>query len=206
MIVAIGASSVFAKNIATRFRLPLLVGAVLVFFVVLPSMLLYVGVDAAFFTEDILETFETSADRFDGTGSFISLVDMPLALRPFSYLFRPFPFEVATATQLIASLQNIIFLVFFISVVFRNFAVGAWSRDFGGIAMILFGLAALMLLANVTPNLGIAFRQKQMLVPPLLIAFVFFFINGRRQRETVSRNFSSTQGFTGPTAYPLNRP
>ena len=198
MLVAIGASSVFAKDIAARFRLPLLVGVASVFFIILPSLLLYVGLDAEFLTEGILETLDDRQDAFADSGSFISLVDMPLALRPFSYLFRPFPFEANSATQLVASLQNIVFLVFFTVVVLSNFGRRSWTLNFGAMAMIGFSLLALVLLANLTPNLGIAFRQKQMFVPAMMLALIFYYVRGGEIRKNRNFNFSKTQNHSNP--------
>ena len=184
MLAAISAATIAAKDLGAQLRLPLLVAAGFAIFIVLPSLLLYVGVDADFLTQDVFEIVESSGDRFGETGSFIPIVDMPIPLRLFSYVFRPLPFEAASLVQLVGAAQNTIILILFLYFVTRNSLAGAWSRNFGGVAMLLFVMAAWILLANVTPNLGIAARQKQMFVPALVLALVYFsarksMMNGR---------------------------
>ena len=174
MFAATAFASTAAKDIVSKYRILLLSASAATIFVILPSIILYVGIDSANLSAEVLDTVEASGDRFKDSGSFISLSDMPIPLRMLSYLFRPLPFEASTITQFFAALQNTIILGCVLYLSIKISYRGNWTRALGGVAMLLYALAALTLLANVTSNLGIAVRQKQMLIPPLLLALIYF--------------------------------
>lgn len=115
-------------------------------------------------------------------GSGIDLSNSNLAVRFFSYLFRPFVFEAHSFTSLMAAIENILWLILFF-IVIRNFRKIMKNQD----TLFWFCISAfftvLLPAAYLLSNLGIAARQKIMVVPFLF--YIFFMVLRRR-------NFPST--------------
>lgn len=101
----------------------------------------------------------------------VDLSDSNMAIRIISYLFRPFLFEANSFTKLMASVENILWLVIFYKI-FKNvrFKQGNLSFIFWGSLACIFTI--MLPAAFILSNLGIAARQKIMLIP--FLYFVFF--------------------------------
>lgn len=102
-------------------------------------------------------------------GSSVSISDMSVPARAFTYLFRPLLFDANGLLGLIVSFENLILLSILVAAVFAVLKRNRTSLSRFQIAFfLLFFCVALMVLANTTANLGIAIRQKWMFLPMIL--------------------------------------
>ena len=107
-----------------------------------------------------------------GGGSSVDISSMNPALRLASYLYRPLPTEASGFSQLAESIDNVILIMLTVIALIAIIRAGAF-RIFRTYSIpILYGLSCLVLLSQVTANLGLAARQKWMLVPALMLVVV----------------------------------
>lgn len=101
-----------------------------------------------------------------GSG-FISLTNMIFPSHMFTYLFRPLPFEAKSIFILVASIENLFILLFFIYSMFhfRTFKI----FDKKHYLYIFFFIFALIPLSFLTPNFGISARQKWIILIPIML-------------------------------------
>jgi hypothetical protein len=107
-----------------------------------------------------------------GGGSSVDITAMNPALRLFSYLYRPLPGEASGFGQLAESIDNVFLILLTALGVFAIVRAGS-VRIFRTYSIAIFyGLSCLVLLSQVTANIGLASRQKWMLVPALMLVVV----------------------------------
>lgn len=169
MVLSVGVGVLFVKELrgAVRFRGIALAAAAAVFAV--PFALLYSGA-GRFQTIGQFITERQSQNL--GGGSSIDIYGMNPALRLLSFLYRPLPNEVSGIEQFAGSIENLILIALTLGgivAIRRAGAVGLFRRY--AISSI-YALVALGVLSQVTANLGLAARQKCMIVPALLLIFI----------------------------------
>lgn len=112
------------------------------------------------------------ANKTDNISSYVDVSSYSLPLKMFTYLFRPLFFDARSILQLLASFENLFLILIIIkwlkSIRFRVFKWYRVLREPDKIlAMyVLFGWIAL---AASMYNLGLASRQKYMLLPVIFI-------------------------------------
>lgn len=104
-------------------------------------------------------------------GSGIDLSNSNLLVRFLSYLFRPFVFEARSFTSLMAAFENILWVIMFYFII-KHFKVAAKNQTILFWFCITSFITILLPAAYILSNLGIASRQKIMILPLLL--YVFF--------------------------------
>lgn len=179
MVLSIAAGTVFAAQVrgSVRFSAAAIGVAGVVFAV--PLALAYSGT-ARF--ESIAEYIADRQEQNLGGGSSIDITGMNPVVRLLSYLYRPLPNEASGLDQLFASLDNLFLIALTllgIVGIYRAGFIRVFRRH--GI-LLIYGLACLVLLSQVTANLGLATRQKWMLVPALMIAFLGAWSTVREER------------------------
>ncbi len=169
MVLSVAAGTLFVKELrgTVRFGVGAISAAAAAFAV--PLALLYSG------TARFSSIGEFVSDRQGhnmGGGSSVDISAMNPAFRIFSYLYRPLPIEASGFGQLAESIDNVILIGLTAIGVFAFLRAGPF-RVFRTYSIpILYGLACLGLLSQVTANLGLASRQKWMLVPALMLVFI----------------------------------
>ncbi len=118
--------------------------------------------------------------NLEGSSS-IDIASMPLVMRLFSYLYRPLFLDANGLNGLIVSLENLVLCLF----CFLAFVVFIRGRRpslplFTSIFFVIYIVVSLFLLANSTANLGIAIRQKWMILPMLLVLCMSIVFKPRR--------------------------
>lgn len=160
----------------SRFFLAALSLGVSLFFI--PLALDYAGLsgDASF--QQIDEYIEQRQSFNQGGGGGINIAAMSFPVKLFTYVFRPLPFEVGNLFQLLASVENLFFLFFFVAAFWRFLKMRkiAFISDNGFV--FFYACSSWVILALTTANFGIAARQKWMFLPMLLV--MIFAILGRR--------------------------
>ncbi|MBZ0327463.1 MAG: hypothetical protein K8F54_07650 [Altibacter sp.] len=130
--------------------------------------------------ESILEQVEMLGDRKLAGGASINLKDSNLIVRWFSYVFRPFFIDAHNIFAIAASIENLVWVLMFINIVkrIRHKIVDAfrhiyWFSAFSILTITLPG-------AYLLSNLGVAARQKTMIIPFL---FMLLFISLFKSKE-----------------------
>lgn len=127
-----------------------------------------------FLNGDIFNIISNLQNHYTNTRLGIPL-DQLFVFRLFNYLFYPLPWSYQTTEILIAIImfENLIILFTFIYFIIN------WKNLLNQNYLYFFGLMSfiflLLMLSLITSNYGIAFRQKWMIVPFILILFCSHF-------------------------------
>ena len=131
---------------------------------------------------------ETSIDSFDkfskkkasalsgvSSGSSIDISSYPFPLKVFSFLYRPFFFDIRSIPALIASVENLILLVLTIRVL-KNEPLKTFNSSPTVIKGLLFFLIiGTLAFSQSLGNIGIMIRMRNMFLPGMLIFFLWSF-------------------------------
>ncbi len=116
-------------------------------------------------------------------GGAVDLQGSNLAVKWFSYLFRPFIFEARSAQALLAAVENVVWLVIFwkiaVGIRFRRYIPARRQTIFWICVACIFTVT--LPSAFILSNLGIASRQKIMIVPMMLYLFFESYIALQRK-------------------------
>jgi hypothetical protein len=121
-------------------------------------------------------------NRNIGGGSSLNISDYPFVIKVFTYLYRPLFFDARNFLGVVVSIENLILATFtFIagSHVFRNARLIMLAPDYILFNMVFFALATTVL-ALTTANLGIAIRQKIMVLPSMIIVALWIIQSSKR--------------------------
>ena len=131
-----------------------------------------------------LEAVVSKRDMMAQSTGSASLSSAPYPVRVLSFLFRPLFFDAKGVFGIIASLENVfvLFAVGYLVTYLRQAMYLARNVYFLRYCLIVAGLLTL-LLSFVFYNVGLALRQKMMLMPALLTFFVAHFSLRKRWRE-----------------------
>jgi hypothetical protein len=155
--------------------------------VIVPIGVEYTGVDAEQGVAGVVEYAEIRQGYNMHGGGGIDISDMSMAMRLFTYLFRPLPFEAHNIPALAASLDNLfLFLVVLIGL-WQLIKKKGRSQLPGASFLWMYALTAWVALATTTANLGISVRQKWMFVPMLLLLFISAIGKSRRRASVRQR-------------------
>ena len=140
----------------------------------------YAGIQDVTNAEEINSYIESRQSvNMDG-GSSLDITSMSLPVKVFTYLLRPLPHEVHSITSLLSSIDNLLLLGLFLYGVrfLRVKKITISNHTF----MWVYVAIATFLLSSMTPNLGIAVRQKWMIMP-ILIYLLFAGISAYQLRK-----------------------
>jgi hypothetical protein len=177
MVVSVGVGIIFVKDLraTVRFGMGAISTAAAAF--VVPITLLYVGTGRF---SSITEYITDRQEHNTGGGSSIDITGMNPLFRFLSFVYRPLPNEASGFSQLAASADNLILIALTalgIAAIYRAGFVRVFRTHS---ITLLYGLGCLLLLSQVTANLGLAMRQKWMAVPALILVFVAAWATARQ--------------------------
>lgn len=116
------------------------------------------------------------------TSSAIDISSYPFPLKVFTFLFRPFFFDINSIPSLLAAIENMILLVLTISV-FRNKPLTSFRKaPFVIQGMIYFLIIGTIAFSQSLGNLGIMIRMRNMFLPGLII-FLFWHFSYQNSEE-----------------------
>lgn len=170
ILVAVGFSIFWGKDIPLRWRTALTIVVVTVCFVILPFVLNYIGL-ASTNPESLDEYFEKRQSYYSEGGSNVDISGYPFPLKFLTFLYRPFFFDTTSTLGLAVSVENLILLLFSI-VLFSNLFLRLYQQHPNKFFLrfnIFYFLLTTSLLSLTTTNLGLAIRQKIMILPSLII-------------------------------------
>ncbi|HEV7660407.1 MAG TPA: hypothetical protein VGO55_11230 [Allosphingosinicella sp.] len=170
MLCSLALAMLMSRGVKSGERLTILgIGGIMIAIVV-PLAIEYIGFGNISSLDDVSYRVETWARGYEDTEAYLNISDMPLPLQVVTYLFRPFPWEAGILTQYIAALQNVILLAILALLTPRLFGRNSGLRTLPQMTFLIYAAVALLVLSSTTANLGIAARQKWMVVLPLLLA------------------------------------
>jgi hypothetical protein len=169
MLVASAAAFGFSNKIKLIQRIMLSVLVSVVIFASTPFIISYVGLDDA----PSLESTSDYVDKrqsynMDGGGG-LNISHMSLPVQMFTYLFRPLFFDAPNFFWVAASVENLMSLcvcIYYLMPVSRLILRNSSPEVRFGLC---YTLLSLIILCSTTANLGIAVRQKTMVLPAIFL-------------------------------------
>jgi len=136
---------------------------------------------------DAFQDFSTSRVSLlsrSHTGSSINVSSSNYIVKIFSFLFRPFLFDINSFPSLLAAIENSILfyltIIYFLNKPFQSFR----NAPFLFQGMIYFLIIGTLAFSQALGNLGIMIRMRNMFLPGLIIFFLWHF--SYLQNDTVS--------------------
>lgn len=127
---------------------------------------------------------EYGAEQTDDLSSYVDVRSYNLPMKMFAYLFRPLFFDAHSMLQLLASFENLfLFIIIYKWLVSIKFKIRKWYKYLhlpDKILFVYFILGWIVLAASMY-NLGLASRQKYMLLP-IIFVLIFKNFNNRNSR------------------------
>lgn len=126
----------------------------------------YAGIDDITNITEVSSYIEVRQKMNVVGGGALDITSMPLPVKIFTFLFRPLPYDAHSIMSLFSSIENIILLVFFIYTL--RFIRVKQNTVSNHTFLWVYVCIATFFLSSVTANLGIAVRQKWMILPMLV--------------------------------------
>ena len=127
-----------------------------------------------------LLSFIEIRSRYELSASFYDVKNYSYILKVFSFLFRPLPFEANNLFQLVVSFENVLIIILILYLSINKFLTKKSTYNSDYFSLLFFALIYLNILSITTANLGIANRQKWIILP---IIFVFLIIILKKNYE-----------------------
>lgn len=152
-------------------------------FTILPSVMKFAKIEEASL-ESFYKFSENKAALLSRASSSTALdtSSYPFPLKVFTFLYRPFFFDINGFPSLLASIENLILLVLSISVL-RNKPL----RSFRSAPFVIQGLVYFLIIGTLAfsqslGNVGIMIRMRNMFLPGLII-FIFWHFSFKQSEE-----------------------
>ncbi len=169
IILALGFALLFLnKKIKTFYKVIFAFFTIATVYLLFPLLISRLGFSM---DESLFDQLEMLENKKMLGGSSVNLVGENIFIKWFSYVFRPFFFDSHNSFTLISSFENSIWVVLFI-VLFKNFRKKL-QEQFRHIYWFTFFAIFTITIpsAFILINLGIAVRQKTMVIPFLFMVF-----------------------------------
>ena len=109
------------------------------------------------------------------SGSGIDTSSYPFPLKVFTFLYRPLFFDIGGVFGILASVENVLLLMFTVVSVRKRFFVGFKRAQPVIKGLAIFTLSGILTFPLILGNLGIMMRQKNMFMPSMLIFFIWLY-------------------------------
>jgi len=152
--------------------------AIVTIILTLPFLISFLNIDQMEMNavNERLEAFSAyGAAQTDNMNSYVDVRSYSLPMKMFAYLFRPLFFDAHSIMQLLASFENLFLLILLFLWLFSiNLNIIKWYHQINDFYKIMFVyvIIAWVILSMGMYNLGLASRQKYMLLPILFILFM----------------------------------
>lgn len=137
-------------------------------------------------TELSLDMFEAKEKFYNsansGHNSSVDISSYNIGEKMFLYLFRPLFFDAKNILMWIASIENLILLLFFINVLNRkNIRFCLKNQSFLIRFNVIYAISGTLLLSFACSNMGIAMRQKTMVLPSFFVIGIAAYANSKNE-------------------------
>lgn len=149
---------------------------------ILPSVMEFVKIE-----ETTVESFEQFSQEKSAllsrtnVGTAIDISSYPFPLKVFTFLYRPFFFDINGIPAVIASFENLLLLLLSIKVLRNKPLLTFRKAPFAIQGMVLFLIIGTLSFSQSLGNLGIMIRMRNMFLPGLLI-FILWSFSYRQQQ------------------------
>ena len=126
------------------------------------------------FIEEILEFIKARQSRLSSFDTSMDFSNKPYFYLLFSYLFRPFIFDINNLYSFIISLENLILLSLIIYLLPNLINYKISSEQYKHLIILLFFISSIIVMSIITVNYGISLRQKWMFLPIFLYQLIYF--------------------------------
>lgn len=149
---------------------------------------------------DFVDAQQENGERF---GSGANLESLPLPLKVWALLFRPFFYDAEGVMQWTASVENAVLLYFF-GYVAWNWRLLLWlaKNIYYVTYCLVFGNLLILALALVNYNIGLGQRQKMMVLPALLCVYATIYLYKRYLAAAQSGMAAEAEAPSQQAAYP----
>lgn len=176
MIMTFGITYLTGAKISTFQRVLFTAVMIGLAVVILPSVLSFARVDEA--SVDSFEQFSNEKAGLlsrSSTSSRIDISSYPLPLKIFTFLYRPLFFDINGIPGLLASIENLFYLILTIRV-FRSHPLQTFRKaPFVIKGLVYFLFIGTLVFSQSLGNLGIMIRMRNMFLPGLLVYFLWAF-------------------------------
>jgi hypothetical protein len=176
MLLGYGFAYFSGKKLSLFQRLTFFASFIGIAFLILPLVLKFTQIEEA--SLDAFNEFSTNKSSLlsrSHTGSAITVTSYPLILKLFTFLFRPFVFDINSFPSLLAATENSILLFLTIKCFSKKSLESFRNAPFLLQGMIYFLLLGTFAFSQSLGNLGIMIRMRNMFLPGLIIFFLWHF-------------------------------
>lgn len=175
LITAFGLAYLFDAKISSFkrvFFILVLLGAGIA---IIPAVMKFASIDNASI-KTVDQRLSLQADILkQGSGSAVDMSSYPFPLKVFTFLYRPFFFDVNSVPGLVASFENLLVLVLTFKVCRFNLISTFKAAPFVVKALFFFLIIGTILFSLSLGNIGIMIRMRNMLLPGFLIYILWAF-------------------------------
>jgi hypothetical protein len=145
-------------------------------FLILPLVLKFSKIEEA--SLDAFQEFSTTKVSLlsrSHTGSAINISNSPIIVKIFSFLFRPFLFDINSFPSLLAAIENSILLFLTFKYFSKKPLESFRNAPFLLQGMVYFLILGTFVFSQSLGNLGIMIRMRNMFLPGLIIFYLWHF-------------------------------
>jgi hypothetical protein len=177
MIVSLLISLILSSSLSILRKALIIIFIVMAIYYLLPMAISYVGIDSGVNFEIAKEFIGERQESTQLGGGAIDLSNLSIPNQLYTYMFRPLPYEAHNLLSFFSSIENL-FLLIVAFILIINVLLSDVSKLFYNLSniplyIIIFFLTSWILLSITTANIGIAARQKWMLLPAITYCTIF---------------------------------
>jgi hypothetical protein len=183
LLLAFGIAYFSGKNISFIKRILFFCALIGLAIIILPVVLKFTKIEEASLSSfDKFSVSKASVLSRATTNSSLNISSYPFPLKIFTFLFRPFFFDVNSIPSLLAAFENFILLILTLSIL-RNKPVASFrSAPFIIQGIVYFLIIGTLAFSQSLGNLGIIVRMKNMFLPGFII-FIFWHFSYQKSKE-----------------------
>ena len=190
LVASFGLAYILNIKISLPKRIFLLVSLFSIAVLILPAVLEFVKMDKLSINE--LGRFsEAKAEVLSSGVSFVNISSYPYPFKVFTFIYRPFFFDINGAPALVASFENLLLLLLSIHVVRNQFFGTFKASPLAVQGLLIFFIMGAFVFSMSMSNLGIILRQRNMFLPGLIVFILWSFSFNRGKSNRKNRTWGN---------------
>lgn len=183
LLLAFGIAYFSGKDISFLKRILFFIVLIGFAIIILPIVLKFTKIEEASLSSfDKFSVSKATVLSRATTNSALNISSYPFPLKIFTFLFRPFLFDVNSIPSLLSAIENFILLILSISI-FRNKPISSFKNaPFVIQGVVYFLIIGTLAFSQSLGNLGIIVRMKNMFLPGFII-FIFWHFSYQKSKE-----------------------
>ncbi|MFV8342165.1 hypothetical protein [Flavobacterium sp. XS2P39] len=184
MLLGFGMAYFSGRNISVVQRVLFFGVMIGVSIVILPMVMEFAKIEEA--SVDSFDKFSVGKAALlsrSHTGSAVDISSYPFPLKVFTFLYRPFFFDINGIPSVLASFENLLLLVLSFTVLKNNPLQTFKNAPFVIQGMVYFLVIGTLAFSQTLGNVGIMIRMRNMFLPGLIV-FIFWHFSYRQSLES----------------------